>query len=134
MTKLTNGAEYCNDKFPAEFAEYLIQNGFSAVVTKDAICFHKDRSIKLFVKHDHIDLLKIIPDSEGFKLAHQQSHSGIAQLNIFGWIMLMHVMGVITIRQFLNNAEKADKQLATEARSIINSVLQFQIPTVNFQA
>ena len=134
MTKLSNGTQYNNSKLPVEFAEYLVQNGFEALPIKDGVCFHKEKRIKLFAKQDCIDLFKYNPELEHNQWAFHQSHSGISSLNFFGWIMLMHIMNVLSIKQFLNNVAKADYQHAAEANYLIQNVINYQLPAPTYKA
>lgn len=131
-TKLSNGIEYSNPNFPKEFGEYLLSNGFGCWSAKSNLCFEKMDKVSLYVRNDNIDLFTycIGTGSDLHPWHFSQSHAGIGNLNLFGWIMLMHLMGIQSMQGFVKNAGAADPQLATEAAMILREIFNSPLPTV----
>lgn len=120
-TKLSNGAEFMNPNFSAEFGNFLLANDFSCQVEKNKIKFHQSDKL-LVVINDQIDLYIFHPEQEGQeseKWVFEQSHVGISHFNLFGWIFLMHIMGILKISDFITNSKKAGVQTGTEAAFIV---------------
>ena len=125
-TKLSNGAEYMNPHFSEEFGNFLLANYFSCQVDKNRIKFQKDDKL-LAITGDQVDLYIFHPEEEGQeseKWVFEQSHIGISNFNLFGWILLMHIMGILKLSDFISNSKKAGLQNATEANFIINEALK----------
>jgi len=132
-TKLTNGAEFMNPNFSAEFGEFLLANGFSCQVNKSQIKFHKDDKL-LVVINDQVDLYIFHPEEEGQeaeKWVYEQSHIGISHFNLFGWIFLMHIMSILKISDFISNAKRAGVQNAVEADFIIKTAFNSPLQKVS---
>lgn len=123
-TKLSNGIEYFNPNFPAEFAEFLLANHFICKQDKGSLGF-RNGDVLLTVVNDQVDLFIYHPEQDGQeaeKWVFSQNHSGLSQLNLFGWILLMHIMDVLKISDFMRNAKRVSMQEATEANFLINNV------------
>lgn len=94
MSKLTNGIEYQNIFLPVANAEYLIRNGFKVIqLSSDTLQFEKG-NICLYIKNDNLDMFRYNAEAEKDNWRFSQSHSGISQLDSFGWIMLLQIMGI----------------------------------------
>lgn len=94
MAKLKNKIEYENVKFPAQFGDYLLSNAFSCIKqSSDTLQFVKG-NICLMVKGDCVDYFRYEQEREHDKIKFLQSHTGISQLDNFGWIMLLQIMKV----------------------------------------
>lgn len=127
MTKLSNGAEFMNPNFSAEFAEFLLANNFSCQVYKSQIKFHKDDKL-LVIINDQVDLYIFHPEEEGQeaeKWVYEQSHVGISHFNLFGWIFLMHIMGILKISDFISNAKRVGVQNVVEADFLIKTAFKY---------
>ena len=124
MTRLSNGIEFINPHFSPDFAEFLLLNGFKCNLQKNDLHFRNCRTL-LIVRMDTADHYQYNDqeEDEAGRWVHCQSHTGIAKLNIFGWIMLMHVMDVVSIPKAIANAKKEGAQRYTEANFLINSAL-----------
>lgn len=119
MTKLSNGIEYTNEFFKPEFAEYLLSNGFVCTrINALYIDFTRDMhsiligpfSIQLFQNKERVwnaGKTATVPD----------------QWQIFEWMLLLHLYKVLTIQEFIKNAEAIDYQIGTEARMVTRSML-----------
>lgn len=122
-TKLSNGSEFMNPNFSKDFGEFLLANDFTCHAWKDTIRFQL-KDVLLVIKNDQVDLYIFHPEEPGQeneKWVFEQSHTGISHFTLFGWIFLMHIMGVLKINDFIRNAKKAGVQTATEAEFIIKS-------------
>lgn len=94
MPKLSNQIEYQNIHFNVQKAEYLLNNGFACIkLSSDTLQFVKGNYC-LVVKNDCVDYFLYEREREHDKLKFLQSHTGISQLDNFGWIMLLQIMGV----------------------------------------
>lgn len=131
-TKLSNGTEYMNPNFPADFGEFLIANNFTTQANKSTLRF---RSADKFIdiRNDQVELYLYHPEIEGTendKCVFEQSHIGISHFNLFGWIFLMHVMGVLKISDFISNSKRAGVQTSTEASFILDAALKGPLQNV----
>lgn len=130
-TKLSNGISYNNPMMAEEYAEYLIANGFHCYVMGDTLNFiNGDKQIA--IRHDTCDCFVFHPKEHGQendKWVFDQSYTGISHLNLFGWMMLMHLMQVLTIKRFLSNANMLGKQTAIEAKFLVDNLLKI-LPVV----
>jgi hypothetical protein len=124
MTRLSNGTEFINPHFSEEAGEFLLLNGFTCNTKKDALHFRSGYTL-LIVRMDTVDHYEYNPqeEDEAERWIFCQSHTGIAKLNVFGWIMLMHVMDVVSLPKAIANAKKEGAQRYTEANFLINSAL-----------
>ena len=132
-TKLSNGAEFTNPNFPVDFAEFLLANNFSCQVNKSQIKFHHGDKL-LVVVNDQVDLYIFHPEEEGQeaeKWVFEQSHIGISHFNLFGWIFLLHIMGILKISDFISNARKAGVQYEVEAKFVINAAFNSPLQKVS---
>ena len=96
MTKLSNGVEYLNPHFPKDFAEYLVANGFHTVACSKSLVFQKG-DIRILVQQEQMDVYffnEQDPGQEGEKWLHSQTFKGFFSLNILGWMMILHAMGI----------------------------------------
>lgn len=120
MTKLSNGVEYNNPKFPAAFAEYLICNRFKAVSNKTELRFVK-ANVTIIILHDNIDIFFYDP----IAMAHVwgSSFMGFGSLDINGWILLMHATKVQNIQFFEQNARTLSEQLGVEAKLVHQALM-----------
>ena len=123
MTKLSNRFEYDNPFFSREFAEFLLVNGFTFK--------HKDNSIHctkmnkcLVIYKNNVDAFVYQPEeadeSQKWKFTH--SYSDIMNLDLYGWMSLLHDMEVIHILRFLREAKDKSYQFYTEAKFITNGI------------
>lgn len=129
MAKLSNGTEITNPYFNTDFAEYLLNNHINVCKHKEVIEFYNHK-FKLKVKGDCVDLWVFHPETpfpSPMDWVYTQSHHGISQLNLFTWILLMHVMGVVTIPEFLKNARNSSDQDFVEASFITKQLLHLPI-------
>jgi hypothetical protein len=132
-TKLSNGSEFINPNFSAEFGEFLLVNNFSCQVNKNQIKFHSGDKL-LVVINDQVDLYIFHPEEPGQeteKWVYEQSHIGISHFNLFGWIFLMHIMGILKISDFVSNAKRAGVQTATEADFILKTAFNSPLQKVS---
>lgn len=123
-TKLSNGVEYFNPHFAPEFAEFLLANNFTCYTEKNLIKF-RNEDLLLVVTHDQVDHYVFYPGEPGQeyeKWIFEQSHIGGSHLNIFGWILLMHIMGVLKIAEFMRNASQAGLQDEAEALFLVKNI------------
>lgn len=132
MAKLTNDIEFLNIFFPIEYAEYLLSNKFNCIkVSSDTLHFEKGE-VHISVKNDTIDVYRWFQatDPEKSQWRFSQSHTGISNLGLFNWIMLMHLMNAQTIAGFLKNTKEEGQQSATEAKFILSSLHHSQLQSV----
>lgn len=133
MKSLSNGLQYDNQNFDPAFGEYLLGNGFKANY-QGRILFFYNNKMRLQVAGPNLDLFIYQPDAnvktEREKMIFSQSHFGIAHMDMFMWMMLMHSMNIVSLSQFLQNAKQQDHQLYTEAKLLIRSLVHTQIPNV----
>jgi hypothetical protein len=114
MAKITSKIQ--NPFFSEDMAGYLEENGF----------YKSSRTIAgtMFIKDDRAVLIN--GDKASFRVFDEGEESrrqaefsefasfeGIDCLDTNGWIMLLHVTGIITIREFKNNVMRLNKQLPT---------------------
>ena len=124
-TKLSNNVEFMNPNFPVEFGEFLLANSFSCQVSKNSLRFQLGNKL-LVIINDQADLYVFHPDTDGpesEKWVYEQSHIGISHFSLFGWIFLMHIMGILKITDFITNAKKAGVQSATEAQFLLETAI-----------
>lgn len=124
-TNLSNGVQYMNPHFDSDFAEFLLANDFTCTASKDSLKFLSGDQL-VVVRNDQVELYIYHPEEEGQtneKWLFEQSHIGISHLSLFGWMFLMHIMGVLKVSDFMRNARKAGLQNEVEAAAIVKAGL-----------
>ena len=96
-----------NPHFTQEKAEYLLLNDLEeskSNITGTMHYKHTCRRLLLTVMNDCIDVFDLKYGTP--KLVH--SFTGISKLDLTAWIMLMQITGVVTIKMFVANRNKAN--------------------------
>lgn len=110
-----------NSKTLVEVAEYLQANGFVASATKipsKTFFFQKGNRL-VVIMNDNVDFM--IRNSNG-QLDQQSAFVGISTLDLFGWMLLLHIANAVPLREFIGRA-KAEQCDVTEAlASIFKSI------------
>lgn len=112
-----------NPYFKAEFSEYLEAAGYqrSEFTTRSRIQFQKDDRV-VVIFNDHVDIM-ILTEEEPHErhacLSKYMSFSGLSQLDMFKWILLMHVTNVVPLKHLLAAAKKDSGRLPDILEEII---------------
>lgn len=133
MKSLSNGLQYDNPNFDPAFGEYLLGNGFKANY-QGRILFFYNNKMRLQVAGPNLDLFIYHPDAnvktEREKMVFSQSHFGFAHMDMFMWMMLMHVMNVVNLKDFAKKALGENKQVALESKQLVRFLIHTQISAV----
>ncbi|MGB8191043.1 MAG: hypothetical protein WCF67_03945 [Chitinophagaceae bacterium] len=113
-----------NPNFHEEFGQYLKENGYlpGSQLTDVIYYFKKDHGI--MITGDSVDFA-VFPQGETSKgkpgCSRYAAFTGINQLDIFGWMMLLHITGAVPLKQLIRESDKDSisliKNLATSEKS-----------------
>lgn len=95
-----------NPNFSEVFGQYLQANGYvsgsQSAFSDTLYYFKKERGI--MVTGDSVDFGLFQSDSSGRRRPgcnRYASYTGIGQLDIFGWMMLLHITGAVPLKQLI---------------------------------
>lgn len=113
MTKVQQSTT--NPCFPEEAGEYLEANGYlrsEGDLVANTIYFTAKKGDKaVVVYNDNVDFMVYDDGEEGQRRAHYSrymAHTGIADLDIFKWMLLFHIADVVPMQQFIKEARKVE--------------------------
>lgn len=111
MSKLKQLPNKC---FPAEFQEYLEENGFMLGNTGDIfnMTFMKDdRAIVITADRASFRFFDADEDQQKpVEFAEHACFEGLSTLNLMGWVFLLHAVQMISINQSINNYRRQSKK------------------------
>jgi hypothetical protein len=100
-----------NPCFLEEAGDYLVANGYSR---KDGqhlngciYFFNGDKAIMVY--NDNVDFMVYDDGEEGQRRAgyyRYKAHTGIADLDLFKWMLLFHIADIVPMQQFIQAARK----------------------------
>lgn len=129
MKNLSNGIIYDNEAFHVAFGEYLLTNGYRCYNEGKALVF-SNAFTKIYVRHDNIDVFSFKPEETEGKWVYTQTHTGIQQMEVVNFMLLMHAMNIVSLSQYLKNTKAMNHQLYVEAQTLIKSLITTQIPAL----
>lgn len=132
MNKLTNASFLLSHEFlKQEFGEYLATNGYRYHEEGKSIVF-SNASMRIYVRGNNIDVFKHDPlhDPEQ-PWQYVSSFTGFADMNFFQWMHLMQAMGLVHIKQHLDNAKAKGQQEFVETASTLKSMFAYLKPTLS---
>lgn len=95
-----------NPNFKKEFGEYLEANGYKLsnqpANAEDALYFFRNGQ-GVMVTGDSIDFANFEDAKSGQakSCSTYAAFTGISKLDTFGWMMLMHITGIVPLQQFM---------------------------------
>ncbi|HYF32546.1 MAG TPA: hypothetical protein VD993_15585 [Chitinophagaceae bacterium] len=95
-----------NPNFKREFGDYLKANGYTLSNqpkhANDALYFFRNGQ-GVMITGDSIDFANFpdVATGQHKTCSTYAAFTGISQLDTFGWMMLMHITGIIPLQQFM---------------------------------
>jgi hypothetical protein len=116
--------------FPDDFSDYLLANGWERQAVQSSwISFHRN-DCRLIVKGDTLDLMIWNDDAPGkpsWSLLF--SFTGWSMLNTFTWMLLLHVINVVPIKQFLKRVKQEYSQCTAPVEQFLEHFQVDKLPT-----
>src|SRR5688572_28986809 len=106
-----------NKNLKKEFGDYLEANGFTNGTTADSY-FTTNRDRTILVTGDSVSTC--FWDGSGIK--NHCSFDGLSNLDINGFIFLMHITGMVTLKEFKSRAVRENKLKADRSRGSLMMV------------
>lgn len=128
MKKLSNGIEFDNSYFQPAFGEYLISNGFKTSYQGHVLTFYT-AALSIRILNNNIDVFEWKHDADKTKeqWVFVRSMFGYAHMDLFMWMMLMHVMNVVKLNDFMKRAASSNPQERLEAKKLVEWMVHTHI-------
>lgn len=98
-----------NPNFHPEFGDYLKANGFTPGSQLTDVIYYFKKEHGIMISGDSVDFARF---AQGEKTkgrpgcTRYAAFTGIQQLDIFGWMMLLHLTGAVPLKQLIKEGEK----------------------------
>ena len=103
---MANWSEATNPHFKKEFGDYLEANGYilsnPPAHPGDAMYFFRNEQ-GVMISGDSIDFASFKEQGSGrsTSCSTYAAYTGISKLDTYGWMMLMHITGIVPLNQFM---------------------------------
>lgn len=131
MSKNVSIPIYQNHYLKPEFAEFLLANGFRIYVppAQNMVYFdHNDKRLEFIEDRCNFYRFKD-PEQTDVKIYH--SFYGFSRLNIFTFMLLLHITDVLPVSEFIDNSKMGGPELHKQTKLILFTFLQQALEGVN---